>query len=81
MDSAANDGTGNCNPTSLAFNANGTPSIAYVAAHVSTNTVKFTTVVGSPFPMPEYAYGALAGLAACFAALAAIAVVKKRRLR
>jgi hypothetical protein len=81
VDSAANDGTGNCNPTSLAFNANGTPSIAYVASHVSTNTVKFTTGVGSPFPMPEYAYGALIGLAACFAAVAVLTVIKKRKTK
>jgi hypothetical protein len=74
-----NDGTGNANPTSLALNANGQPCIAFVDTVSSTNTVEYTTGAGSPFPMPEYAYGALIGLAACFAAVAVLTIVKKRQ--
>jgi hypothetical protein len=74
-----NDGTGNLSPVSLAFTANGTPTIAYVAGQSSVNTIKVTTEATSFFVMPEYAYGALAAVAACFVAVAAFAVVKKRR--
>lgn len=74
-----NDGTGNANPTSLALNTNGQPCIAFVDAISSTNTVEYTTGAGSPFPMPEYAYGALAAITASFVAVAAFTVVKNRR--
>jgi len=79
VDTAVNDGTGNLSPVSLAFTGSGKPTIAYVAGQGSVNTVKVTTEATSFFALPEYAYGALAAVAACFVAVAAFAVVKKRR--
>jgi hypothetical protein len=79
VDSAINDGTGNLSPVSLAFNAIGTPCIAYATAHSTTNTIRYTTGAGSPFVAPEYAYGALAAIASAFVAVATFAVVKKRQ--
>jgi hypothetical protein len=79
VDAAMNDGTGNLSPVSLAFNANGTPCIAYATAVSSTNTIKYTSGVGSPFVAPEYAYGALAAIIAAFVAVVTFTVVKKRQ--
>lgn len=75
----ASIGSDNANPTSLALNANGQPCIAFVGTVSGANTVEYTTGSGSPFPMPEYAYGALIGLAACFAAVVVLTIVKKRQ--